>query len=139
MDKNLFVVKTPPDEEATTYVLLIQRGGGMMGGGGTVAIGADAMEIVGVGERDTVHRVYVKGQVVAEFPYGTPYLLIQKHQVESLTRAEALERDLAEDVVLRTMQREHRKTQPADDDDDETDTIAGNVEGAALSLPGQYL
>mgnify|MGYP001619281882 FL=1 len=102
-DNTVFVIKAPDLTKQGQYLAIIIRGGVM--GGGSSAFVVDKARLVSNTEMNphTVELLDVEGNVEVSFPYGTPYLLTKRENVEFLSTLDMAKRQKDEEAELKQL------------------------------------
>lgn len=112
METSVFIIKPPAPEELGKYVVLVTRGGMM---GGQMAFVADSIEYAtDVEDRPTVVSLLDKdGEVVTAFPFGIPYQVVRRSQVEFLTAIDAAKRQKDEEDAVNALWKPEKDAEKA--------------------------
>lgn len=98
MDKNVFMVRTPDLSVDSTYVLMVQRSP-MSGGSSCFLVDELQFEKDNNGQPVSVKGIDKNG-LVTQFPYGTPYQLVRRGDVNFMTTLEMAKNQKEEEDAI---------------------------------------
>ena len=135
MDKSMFVVRPPAVDDPGRYILIIQRAGGMMSPGSATAYAIERLDLTFRGEVPLLHQGFIEDRLIVEFPYGTPYTLVDRTLIKQLSRADAAVEEWTDEKELQILEQAWREANPQP-----TPTQSAGGEPVVMGLEtGMYL